>query len=192
MNREGKSNPFGRIQTQPMRPLMVAIDRFGKQIEAGHLVMFHMEEDPIFEVVSVGPALNPSLPGGQAIQVMLQAKFPVMFQPAAANRTMVICGESKARQEAMAARNGDGGRTHEHAPERRSEGGIILTDGGDKSGPEPVDEPTQAEQDAFDRTLPSADPIDENRPGDGGEKCDGEHDGTPCADPNCWRRPIEL
>lgn len=115
-----KGNPFGRIAPQPPRPPMVAIDRFGKQIEAGHLIMFHMEEDPIFEVVSVGPALNPSLPGGQAIQVVLQAKFPVMFQPAAANRTMVICGETQARIEAMAARNGGG------QSERRSDGGIII------------------------------------------------------------------
>lgn len=109
---------------------MVAVDRFGKQIEQGHLIMFHMEEDLIFEVISVGPVLNPAVPGGNAIQVVLAAQFPVMFQPAAPNRTMVVVGETKARIDAAAARNG-GGKTHligETGGERVSEGGIVLTD----------------------------------------------------------------
>lgn len=131
-----KSNPFGRMPTQPPRPPMVAVDRFGKQIEAGHLIMFHMEEDLIFEVVSVGPVLNPSIQGGQAIQVVLAAQFPVMFQPAFPNRTMVVCGETKARIEAQAGKNG--GAPHllgDPSTERVTEGGIVLTDAVDDGGP---------------------------------------------------------
>ncbi len=143
-----KSNPFGRIPPQPPRPPMIALDRFQKQIEAGHLIMFHVEEDLIFEVVSVGPVLNPSIPGGQGIQIVIQAKFPVMFQPAVPNRTMVICGETKARIEAAAGKNGTAAHEHyiasgeipgvqESGDDAVAHSRIVLTDvvPGDDGGP---------------------------------------------------------
>jgi len=112
-----KRSPFREFQPQPPRPPMVALDRFGKMIEAGHLILFHNEEDLIFEVVSVGPALNPMIQGGQAIQVVLQAKFPVVFQPAMPNRKMAICGETRAKTEAAAGKNG-----------QPQTSGLVLTD----------------------------------------------------------------
>lgn len=121
-------HPFGRIQPQPQRPPMVALDRFGKPLEAGHLIMFHCDEDLIFEIVSVGPVLNPAVQGGQAIQVVLAAQFPVMFQPAMPNRTMVIIGETQARITERAGSNGKSETTPS---------GIVLTDvvPTDESGP---------------------------------------------------------
>src|SRR3990172_2040272 len=90
----------------PFRTLApaVAIDRLGKLIEPGHLILFHTDEDLIFEVVDVRPVLNPGVPAGmQAMQVVLRAEFPVSFLAAQPNRAMVIIGESKARIEAKAA-----------------------------------------------------------------------------------------
>lgn len=99
---------FGRMGNQPPRPPSIALDRMGKLIEAGHLVMFHAEEDLVFEVVSVGPVLHPGAPAGQAIQIMLAAQFPVMTQAATPNRGFVIVGESKTRLEAQAAAANNG------------------------------------------------------------------------------------
>lgn len=90
----------------PQRPPSVALDRLGKLIEAGHLILFHGDADLIFEVVSVSPALNPAVQGGQAMQVIIKAEFPVQVMPALPNRGMVIIGETKARQEAKARNNG--------------------------------------------------------------------------------------
>ena len=106
----------------------VAIDRFGKLIEPGHLVMFHPGEDLIFEVVHVGPVLNPSVQGGQAIQAVLRAEFPVQFMPAQPNRGMVIVGESKARIDAQAASNGQGVALPAPGDEEQPPSGIVLTD----------------------------------------------------------------
>ena len=100
-----------KIFQMPRRPPqipLVGVDRLGKLIEPGHLVMFHPGEDLIFEVVSAGPVLNPAIQGGKGFQVVLSATFPVQFMPATPNRGMVIVGESKARIEAKAANNGQG------------------------------------------------------------------------------------
>lgn len=118
-----KSHPFGRLPQQPPRPPMVAIDRFGKMIEAGHLVMFHNEVDLILEVVSVGPVLNPSIQGGQAIQIVLRGQFPVMCAPAQANQGFCIVGESQARIAERAAGNGQPATAPPDPPS-----GIVLTD----------------------------------------------------------------
>ncbi len=117
---------------------MVALDRFGKQLEAGHLILFHTSEDLIFEIVEVGPVLNPSLQGGQAVQCVVQAKFPIMFQPAMPNRTMVIVGETQARIQAKAGSNGKPDLMGEGSlPSADAPSGIVLTDmvPGDDGGP---------------------------------------------------------
>ena len=124
---------FGRIQSRPPQIPMVAIDRYGKMIEAGHLVQFHNGEDLVFEVVHVGPVLNPSIQGGQAIQVMFRAEFPVQFLPATPNRGMVIVGESQARIQARAWNNGQpaAGPVLVPGDEHHPPSGIVLTDMGD-------------------------------------------------------------
>ena len=105
---------------------MVAIDRLGKMIEPGHLVLFHASEDLIFEVVSVGPVLNPSVQGGRAIQAVLRTEVPVIFQPAYPNRGMIVVGETQARAAATAAGNGKMDTVMPAVEEEPS--GIVLTD----------------------------------------------------------------
>ena len=125
-------SPFSPFRALPPRPPSVAIDRLGKMIEPGHLILFHTEEDLIFEVVDVRPVLNPGLPQGtQAMQVLLRAEFPVGFLAAQPNRAMVIIGESKARIEAKATNNGQAQEAQEAlvAPS-----GIVLTDPPDAVG----------------------------------------------------------
>lgn len=122
---DGGRGPGGQIPQLPR----VAVDRFGKLIESGHLVMFHSVEDLIFEVVNVGPVLNPGVQGGQAVQAVLTATFPVQFLPGMPNRGMVIVGESKARLDAKAANNGKVNVADAGFPEPSSEGpSIVLTD----------------------------------------------------------------
>jgi hypothetical protein len=129
-------SPFRPFKSLPARPPSIAIDRLGKMIEPGHLVMFNSPEDLIFEVADVRPVLNPGIPGGQqAIQILLRAEFPVMFLAAQPNRGMVIIGETQAKIAARAANNGVGAVAPEVAPEAPS--GIVLTD-----APEPVSEST--------------------------------------------------
>lgn len=124
---------FGRMGNQPPRPPSIALDRMGKLIEAGHLVMFHAEEDLVFEVVSVGPVLHPGAPAGQAIQIMLAAQFPVMTQAATPNRGFVIVGESKTRLDAQAkaANNGNGEleRAYESAVVGENPPGLAVAGG---------------------------------------------------------------
>lgn len=125
-------SPFSPFKALPPRAPSVAIDRLGKLIEPGHLILFHNEEDLIFEVADVRPVLNPGLPQGtQAMKVMLRTPedFPVVFLAAERNRAMVILGESKARIEAKAGANGQ----VQEAPVEPL--GIVLTD-----APEPVQE----------------------------------------------------
>lgn len=129
------TGPFKGFRNQPKgglppMPPALAIDRFGKQIEIGHIVLFNSSEDLAFEVVDVKPLMNPNMaPGQRVMQIVLQAQFPVTFLGAQPNRGLVIVGESKARLEAAAARNGSG-TTHtveaESEPEQPS--GIVLTD----------------------------------------------------------------
>ena len=117
-------SPFSPFKALPPRPPSVAIDRLGKMIEPGHLILFHNDEDLIFEVLDVRPVLNPGVPdGAQAIQVMLKAEFPVAFLAAQPNRAMVIIGESQARVAARAENNGKV-ETAQDAPT-----GLVLTDG---------------------------------------------------------------
>ena len=132
-----------KIFQMPGRPPqipLVGVDRLGKLIEPGHLVLFHPGDDLIFEVLSVGPVLNPGIQNGKAIQVVLSATFPVQFMPATPNRGMVIVGESKARLEAKAANNGQGQAIPPPGDEVPPSG-IVLTDVRETSEEHPSDGP---------------------------------------------------
>lgn len=115
-------NPRGQ---QPSAPPYIALDRFGKMLEPGHLVMFHSTEDLIFEVIAVEPVLSANLPQGQqGIRVTLSSKFPVEFFAAMPNRSMVLIGETQERIALRAQQNGNAAAVPEpHAPS-----GIVLTD----------------------------------------------------------------
>jgi hypothetical protein len=88
----------------------VALDRMGRLIEPGHLVLYHAPVDCIFQVVSVTPVLNPALVAGgqQAMQVTLYAQFPVQMASAVPSSSLVIIGETEARMKAQAKAAGDG------------------------------------------------------------------------------------
>ncbi len=94
-----------RLPTMRPQVPMVAVDRFGKLIEAGHLVMYRSNIDIIFEVVDVRPVLNP---GAQMpmVQITMQAQFPVQAPAGSRTNEIVICGESRSRVEAKAGNNG--------------------------------------------------------------------------------------
>ncbi len=124
-------DPF-RFRNQPRggklpTPPAVAIDRFGKMIEPGHLILFNSPEDLAFEVVDVTTAMEPTMPGQRLMKVMLQAQFPVTIMAAQPNRGMVIVGETQARLQARAAQNGQG-TTHVVEAEEPPASGIVLTD----------------------------------------------------------------
>ena len=114
---------FKMPENRPPMPPAIAIDRLGKLIEAGHLILFHAEEDLIFEVTDVRPVLNPGMvaAGKGAMQITLAAKFPVQCAAAVANRGMVIVGETEARIQARAMGNGQPMTT---VPST----GLVLTD----------------------------------------------------------------
>lgn len=116
----GKS-PFSPFRQAPPPIPQVAIDRLGKIIEQGHLVLYHSPDDMIYEVVDLRPVLNPSMPN--AMQVTLQTQFNVLIQAAVPSRAFIIVGESAARQQARAAGNGALGTV---APDPPS--ALVLTD----------------------------------------------------------------
>jgi hypothetical protein len=136
----------GRLISEPggMQPPAVALDRFGKVLEAGHLVLFHPGEDLVFEVVDVRPVLNPNAPAGRAMQVTLRAAFPVQTVAALPDRGMVIVGESQERLNKQASENGAGAIADEIERVEAEEGAAVpTTDPGlpaDPSG-KPKDEP---------------------------------------------------
>lgn len=123
---------FSPFKQPPPRPPSVALDRFGKIVEPGHLVLVHSNVDLLFEVVDVRPVLNPSVAQGQAMQVTIRAHFPVQILSAHPSEGFVIVGESQARLEAKAANNGS-------APEPAPPSGLALTDTEQAVGSDPVD-----------------------------------------------------
>ncbi len=126
------------MQAQAMRPPSVAIDRMQRMIEVGHLVMFHNEEDLIFEVVDIRPVLDPNIPQGQGVvTVMLSAQFPVHTHAAMPNRGMIIVGESPARIAKQASENGN---RPEESVRVASASGLVLTDAPSDPVQEPVDD----------------------------------------------------
>lgn len=105
----GKHTPFRfKPQQQPLPPQVFALDRFGKVIEKGHLVMFHNDVDMICEVTDIGPILQPNAPQGM-VQIMLRAQVPVMTAAAQPSRLLAVCGETEEYRAARegAAKNGD-------------------------------------------------------------------------------------
>lgn len=126
---------FRMPQPRAPQPPMVAIDRMGRPIEPGHLILFHASEDLLFEVVSVGPVLNPSVQGGRSMRMVIQANFPVEFMPAYPNRGVVVVGETQARIDAKAAANGKVAAPIGGVPK------ILMTDADDLTAPpDPVDD----------------------------------------------------
>lgn len=114
-------SPFSPFQAQPPRVPAVAVDRLGKMIEQGHLVLYHSSDDLIYEVVDLRPVLNPAMPN--AMQITLQTSFNVQIMSAVPSRAFIIVGESQARQAARAAGNGALGAV---APDPPS--ALVLTD----------------------------------------------------------------
>lgn len=131
------SNPFrsikGGLPPMPPRMPMVVLDRFGKGVEAGHLVLFHNNEDLVFEVTDVRPILNPAMQanGVQAMQITLAAQFPVHYSAGQANRDIAIVGESQRRLAERAASNGHGDIAPSTTKEDQASSGIVLTDAPD-------------------------------------------------------------
>jgi hypothetical protein len=104
----------------PMRPPTIAVDRMGRPIEPGHLILMNDPNGFVFEVVAVTPVLNPAMPPGQAaVQVMVRAEFPIHVQAGAIQRGLIVVGETKARKELLAQGNG--------APEAEGPK-LVLTD----------------------------------------------------------------
>lgn len=105
---------FRTIRPQPP---MLALDRLGKSIEAGHLVLFHNMEDLIFEVTEVHPVLDPGMrmaDGSVVMQVGLVTQVPLRIRAAEPSGSLVIIGETqariKARIEARVGAPDDNGR----------------------------------------------------------------------------------
>ena len=94
--RGGKNNSRGPHGKSPINGLTpapsVALDRFGRVLKAGQLVLYRPPMDLIFEVVSVGSALDPRAPQG-AITLALYAKVPVSCAPGVPLGEIVIVGE---------------------------------------------------------------------------------------------------
>lgn len=63
---------FGRGQAR-------AVDRFGNPIHDGDKLMLRFQVDPIVDVISVNPVLDPKLPAG-LIDVMCTVTFPLRVQ----------------------------------------------------------------------------------------------------------------
>ncbi len=118
-------SPFQQIQSRAPQPPSVVIDRMGRMIEAGHLVLFHAPNDLVFEVVAISPVLNPSIPDGQkAMQLSIRAEFNVQTLAAMRDQNLIVVGETEARSK----RNGANGPVAvEEIPQEPS--GIMLTDG---------------------------------------------------------------
>jgi hypothetical protein len=112
------------------RPPAIAIDRFGRRIEEGHTVLISAPNGLLFEVVSVGPVLNPSIPKDQtAVQVMVRTQFPSQFIAGQPIQGMVVIGETEQRQKAKAEQNGMAPAAEEE-PGQVAEpaSAIVLTD----------------------------------------------------------------
>lgn len=103
----------------PRIPL-VAVDKLGKMVEQGHLVIY-CSPDPliVYEVVDVRPVLNPGESSGRAMKVTLQTQLDVQCQTGVPSRNLLIIGETQARIQARAGSNGQ--------PEK-GPSGIVLTD----------------------------------------------------------------
>ena len=88
----------------------LAVDRYGRYIEPGHLVQYHSPIELVFEVVDVRAVLNPVLvaKGMQAMQLTLRAQFPIQIVAAQPDQTLVIIGDSQARAKALAEAGKDG------------------------------------------------------------------------------------
>lgn len=91
-------------------PPKIAIDRFGNIIEAGHLVLYHNDQDLVMEVIDVTPVLNPNLPPGvSAMQIRLEVKKMIIQTMAASPfPALIVVGKSETRTKAEAKAAGNG------------------------------------------------------------------------------------
>ena len=88
-----------------------ALDRFGNMVREGDSVLFKLPNDPVMEVKSVAPSMDPSHPVG-AIKMILTCEIPVLFGANQPSQSMVRIGSRKmiadaeARVAAAQAANG--------------------------------------------------------------------------------------
>ena len=98
-------------------------DRFGNPIEVGDVVLMEPQIMPVWRVVDVSPALDPSAPKGAA-RLVLAAEVPVRFQSPAqlANVTIINVplpqeGDHAAETDSTAAAGDGAGASRD--PDRR-------------------------------------------------------------------------
>lgn len=117
----------------------VALDRFASAIKAHDLILWHPPHDLVYEVTKIEPMLNPA-PGQPIglIQITVELTAPVQLMAGQPAMGMVIVGHQRGPGDAEL-----------HTPEGQSDNPPIP----------PASGPVGA-------AAPSADPIDENRPGD--------------------------
>lgn len=132
-----KKGPFAPFRSMSS----LAVDRFGKRIEPGHIVLWKPPVDMMYEVVEIKPALDASLPQNQAfVHVVMKADMKHLIEAAKPNLSLIVVGETEARIKAKAESNGT---PVEATPEPS---GIVLTDPQPDTG-ESVTGPTGEEQD---------------------------------------------
>lgn len=144
---------FREFKQQPPRPPLIALDRLGKAIEPGHLLLVMSPMGLMFEVLDVRPVLNPAQPG--AMQVTIQSRVPVQMRAAVPFESFVIIGETDARKAVMAANNGSRRdlsaeeMNHDVVSVAPAPSGIVLTDLDPApaepvvTGPVPVPDPVE-------------------------------------------------
>ena len=91
---------FGRGQAN-------ALDRFGNPIHDGDKLMLRFQVDPIVDVVSVNPVLDPKAPAG-LIDVMCTVTFPIRVQAGVPFQMSHIVARRAETQPPAGSDNGKG------------------------------------------------------------------------------------
>lgn len=69
------------------------MDRFGNMIHAGDHILIHLPNDPVMEVISVTPNLDPMAPVGM-LKVIVRCEVPIMVAVNQPAQSMVRIGKA--------------------------------------------------------------------------------------------------
>ncbi len=69
------------------------MDRFGNMIHAGDHILIHLPNDPVMEVISVTPNLDPHVPVGM-LKVIVRCEVPIMCAVNQPAQSMVRIGKA--------------------------------------------------------------------------------------------------
>jgi hypothetical protein len=99
------AGPFDKFprpvrQQGPGLPPPIALDRFNNMIRRGHIVLYHNDVDLALEVVSVEPAMDPTLPMPM-MRIIVRGEFPILVPTAQPSKSFAVCGMTQKMQEEM-------------------------------------------------------------------------------------------